>query len=139
MVLRVLLMFLSLCSVRNVQANCFKEDITWFSSGVLDILEPIADPYVCQQLCVNLDDCSAFTWTTDDNMGLKLSCFLFASISNHTTCKDCISGPASCTCSSNLACSADADNIIDVVPGVELERDCQDFCSGSPSCMMYTW
>jgi hypothetical protein len=70
-VLRVVVMVLFVCSVRYVHGHCFKEGITWFSTCVMDILEPVASPYLCQQLWLNLDDCLKFTWTTDDNLGLK--------------------------------------------------------------------
>jgi hypothetical protein len=125
-------------SVRLVHGNCFKEDVTWVSD-ILDIMEPVANPYLCQSLCGDLEDCSAFTWTTEENLNFESSCFLFAATSNRTTCKECISGPASCTCSSEVACSGDEDNILDAIPGVEEEAECQDLCAGMTSCRFYTW
>ena len=104
----------------------------------MDIQHPIGSPYLCQGLCGDLDGCSAFTWTSEDNPDLHLGCVLFSATSNQTSCQGCVSGPPSCTCSREEACVAD-DNFLDAIPGVLEEGQCQDLCAGTPSCMFYTW
>ena len=121
------------------RGTCLKEDITWLSTDIMDVVEPVSTPYLCQGLCGDMESCSAFTWTTENNTQLKWSCFLFGSISNRTSCKECVSGPPSCTCSLEGACYGDEDNILDIIPAVQVEGECQDMCSETPSCMFYTW
>ena len=123
-----LLLFLSMKCVRG---TCLKENTTWLSTDIIDILEPVASPYMCQGLCADLDGCSVFTWTSKDNPDLHLGCVLFAATSNQTSCMECVSGPASCTCSREESCVVD-DNFLDVFSGVLEEGQCQDLCA----CLM---
>ena len=105
---------------------------------MLDTLYPVMDPYQCQAICVDTEGCTAFTWTTADNM-LALHCYLFANISIQTSCEECVSGPSSCTCSSEVGCLGDASNIVDEILSVQTEAECQNFCLENPLCMFYTW
>merc|ERR1711913_262433 len=58
---------------------------------------------------------------------------------NQTSCTDCISGPANCTCSEEVECYDDETTIVDVVQGVPTEAECQTLCLDTESCSIYTW
>ena len=124
---------------RGDLSSCFTENSTWISSDIIDTFEPVDDYNECQQLCTDHHNCSAFTWTSEENHHTKLFCFLFGVTGTVTTCEHCISGPQSCTCSTESACSAQEENVIDVVNGVIEEVDCQSLCSSNTSCSLYTW
>ena len=84
-------------------------------------------------------------------------CFLYSSIGEPIEFADSVSGPKSCTCSEEYACSANEDNEIDFVFGVVKvkilivikfqseyvpflkESDCQDLCQQNQDCQVYTW
>ena len=66
-----------------------------------------------------------------------------------SSCGDCVSGPKSCTCSSDVACSVDAEYLVhlelevrsclfqkflDISKKVTLEEDCQNLCVADPDC-----
>merc|ERR1711874_743937 len=123
--------------VGQAQGSCLKPNITWLSD-ILDSNHPIDTPYLRQALCVDTDGCAAFTWTSD-NAHLKLHCFLFVSTYNQTSCTDCVSGPASCTCSEEVECIGDVTNIVDELEGVPTEAECQTLCLDTESCSTYTW
>ena len=50
-----------------------------------------------------------------------------------------MSGPDSCTCSTEVACQDDAGNIVEEMADVETEAECQKNCQDNLSCMFYTW
>jgi len=133
------LVFLALFSMGCVRGTCLTENMTWLSSDIMDVVQPVASPYLCQDLCGGTEECQAFTWTTEANMGIKSACFLFATTSNQTSCSDCLSGPRTCTCSSEVACQAEEENIVEIRPGVATEGQCQNICLETSSCMFYTW
>ena len=127
---------ISLCQASD---SCLKPNITWLSVDILDTLHPVADPYQCQAICGDTEGCAAFTWTTADNQQTKLHCFLFEETEDRTTCEECVSGPDSCTCSTEVACEAVEDNIVDEIFSVSTEAECQKYCQESESCLFYTW
>jgi len=132
----VFFVVISLCQASD---SCLKPNITWLSVDILDTLHPVPDPYQCQAICGDTEDCAAFTWTTADNQELELHCFLFSSVANQTSFDECVSGPDSCTCSSEVACHGDAGNIVEEIDDVETEAECQRNCQENLSCMFYTW
>ena len=127
-----------MATIDQAKGSCLKPNISWVSPDMLDALHPVADPYQCQAICRNTKGCTAITWTTVDNR-LKLHCFLFASISNKTSCEECVSGPASCTCSSDVACYGDESNIVKEIISVNTATECQNHCRNNPLCMFFTW
>ena len=50
-----------------------------------------------------------------------------------------LSGPRSCTCSDQFACSSDEENTVDRIFGVLKEEDCQVICLNNSDCQIYTW
>ena len=133
------LVFLSF-TVGHTSCTCLKPGLTWLSNDILDTVHPVPDPYQCQAVCVDNQGCTAFTWTSQDNQRFELHCFLFGSNTGNTTsCEECVSGPASCTCSSEVACHSDEDNIIDEIMGVQTEAECQNHCLEDSLCLFYTW
>ena len=81
----------------------------------------------------------AYLIITADNQQLQLHCLLFGSTGNQTSCQECVSGPQSCTCSTEVACEAGEDNIVDELFAVQTEAECQNHCQESSSCLFYTW
>merc|ERR1711942_425794 len=126
-------------TLSQASGSCLHPNMTWVSEDILDSVHPVETPYLCQAICVDTEGCAAFTWTTADNQRLKLHCFLFGSKDDQTSCQECVSGPESCTCSTEVACEADEDNIVDEIVGVHTEADCQNYCLESSPCLFYTW
>ena len=131
--------FLFLLAIMRTTPSCFKPNVTWLSGDILNVQRPVADPFLCQTICGDTEQCVAFSWTTSNNAQFELECFLFSSISNQTSFHECISGPASCTCSSELACHGGDDNIVDQILAVQTEAECQNLCFEDSSCGFYTW
>ena len=119
--------------------TCYKEDVSWTSPDILDILVPVPDPSQCQVICQDVAGCTAWTWTSAENLDAKLHCILFQSVGNKTSWQESVSGPVSCTCSSQYACTADEENELEVVTNVEEEIQCQSLCSDNISCKFFTW
>ena len=130
---------LILAAFDHISGSCLKPNQAWLSDNILDTYQPVSDPYLCQAICAATDDCTAFTWTSEHNPQLQLFCFLFSTTYNQTSCQECVSGPVSCTCSSEVACPGDAGNTLDVIEDVLTEAECQDDCLENPECMFYTW
>ena len=130
--------FFLFATTGQAKGSCLHPNISWVSPDILDTLHPVADPYQCQAICVDTEGCTAFTWTTQDNR-LRLHCFLFASMSNQTSCDECVSGPARCTCSSEVACYSDENNILEEIHAVQTEAECQNYCLENHWCKFYTW
>merc|ERR1711970_232091 len=135
----ITLVFFLVISLGQASDSCLKPNITWLSVDILDTLHPVGDPYQCQAICGGTEGCAAFTWTNADNQRIKLHCFLFSSVANQTSFDNCVSGPDSCTCSSEVACQNDAENIVEEMADVETEAECQRNCQDNRSCMFYTW
>jgi len=133
------LVLLTFFSVGCVRGSCFKENITWLSTDIMDVVQPVAYPYLCQDLCAGTEECTAFTWTTNENPQFRSTCFIFSNTSNEISSAECISGPNSCTCSSEVACQGDEENILEIRPSVVTEGACQRICTETASCMYYTW
>ena len=126
-------------TLSQASGSCLHPNMTWVSEDILDSVHPVETPYQCQAICVDTEGCAAFTWTTADNQQLQLHCFLFGSTGNQTSCQECVSGPQSCTCSTEVACEAGEDNIVDELFNVQTEAECQNHCQESSSCLFYTW
>ena len=105
------LLFALLVTAGQASGSCLKPNISWVSQDHLDTLHPVPDPYQCQAICGDTEGCAAFTWTTAENQEEELLCFLFSSVANQTSFDECVSGPDSCTCSSEVACHGDENNI----------------------------
>ena len=130
---------LILAAFDHISGSCLKPNQAWLSDNILDTYQPVSDPYLCQAICVDTEGCTSFTWTSENNSQLELYCFLFGSTSYKTSCEECISGPASCTCSTEVACHGDVDTTVDIIEGVLTEAECQVDCLETPDCMFYTW
>merc|ERR1712013_346721 len=126
-------------TLSQVSGSCLHPNMTWVSVDILDTVLAVPDPYQCQAICVDTEGCAAFTWTTADNQELELHCFLFGNIGNQTSFEGCVSGPPSCTCSTEVARHDDAENIVDEIAAVETEAECQRNCQKNMTCMFYTW
>ena len=112
-------------TLSQASGSCLHPNMTWVSEDILDSVHPVGTPYQCQAICVDTLGCAAFTWTTAYNQRWKLHCFMFGSTDDQTSCEECVRDPESCTCSTEVACEADKDNIVDEIIGVHTEAECQ--------------
>merc|ERR1711872_83237 len=83
---------------------CYQFFTTWpqASSGIHSDIDSAQS---CQLLCVQTEDCVAFSWHFGSDQFDENTCQLFSEIGEETSsCADCVSGPKSCTCSSDVAC-----------------------------------
>ena len=122
----------------SAQGSCFQENSTWLSPDILAVRRSVDEPSLCQEMCAGLEGCTAFTLTTDGYAELMTTCFLFAEIYNPTSCEGCVSGAATCTCSSEVACYEEEGTVLEVFPGVQTEGECKHLCQ-DPFCTFCTW
>ena len=85
---------------------------------ILDFVSPVLTHLECQRLCQDSLGCLAWTFTTEFNSEVELGCILYSDIGRTTYQPHTISGPVSCVCSHQLACSASPDNEVEVSVGV---------------------
>merc|ERR1711990_573236 len=122
---------------------CYQFFSTWnqvYENASTGIHSDIASAQSCQLLCVEDEDCVAFSWHFGSDQFDENTCQLFSEIGEETSsCADCVSGPKSCTCSSDVACSVDAEYLVHLQLEVSLEEECQDLCVADPECSWYSW
>merc|ERR1711936_761893 len=122
---------------------CYQFFSTWNQAST-GIHSDIASAQSCQLLCVEDEDCVAFSWHFGSDQFDENTCQLFSEIGEETSsCADCVSGPKSCTCSEDVACSVDAEYLVHLELEVDqpdlkmnemekvkvaLEEECQDMC-----------
>ena len=117
---------------------CYKEGLTWGSESI-DALPAIESAFACQAACVNTPNCSGFTWYDLSSPVIPKVCNLYDTINEETPCTSCVSGPASCTCSSEFACVVSGTNLLDIIVHVRSEMECLMECAAMSDCSIYTW
>ena len=85
---------------------------------LLDFVSPVLTHLECQRLCEDSPGCLAWTFTKELNSEVEFGCILYSDIGRTTYQPHTISGPVSCVCSHQLACSASPDNEVGVSVGV---------------------
>ena len=66
-------------------------------------------------------------------------CNLYEDTEDVIPCTSCVSGPVSCTCSSEFACVVSGTNLLDIVAQVGTEMECLIECASLSDCLFYTW
>jgi len=122
----------------DLQSSCYEFDVSWVNGALEDFKFPVNDASQCQKFCKDSRNCTSWTWTTEENHQIKSACFLFSKTGNHTQWPETVSGPRSCSCSKNVACSATKENVIRVEV-IDSEETCKDFCYNTTGCSFYTW
>merc|ERR1711936_930624 len=127
---------------------CYQFFTTWPQASSVNassgIHSDIDSAQSCQLLCVQTEDCVAFSWHFGSEQFDENTCQLFSEVGEETSsCSDCVSGPKSCTCSQDVACSVDAEYLVHLELEVDqpdlkmnemekvkvaLEEECQDMC-----------
>ena len=97
------------------------------------------EPCRCQEKCSENQNCTQFTWLTEEANNYQRTCFLFLSPDTPEDCTNCVSGPRSCTCGSIGQCEDVGNNLLDMHVGVTAEVECQQLCGATTSCTYYTW
>ena len=118
---------------------CYRVNSSWVEPQLLEAVTPVPGPAECQLLCQDTQNCTAWTWTSENNLDFVLYCFLLSGHGNRTSYPDSMSGPASCTCSNLAACRAGPDNSLASHPGIQREQQCQELCATTADCRFYTW
>jgi len=122
----------------DLQSSCYEFDVSWVNGALEDFKFPVNDASQCQEFCEDSTNCTSWTWTTEENHQIKSTCFLFSKTGNQTHWPETVSGPRSCSCSKNEACSATKENVIRVEV-INDEETCKDFCYNTTGCSFYTW
>jgi len=122
----------------DLQSSCYEFDVSWVNGALEDFKFPVNDASQCQEFCEDSTNCTSWTWTTEENHQIKSTCFLFSKTGNQTRWPETVSGPRSCSCSKNEACSATKENVIRVEV-IDNEETCKDFCYNTTGCSFYTW
>merc|ERR1719300_2045807 len=119
--------------------TCYRDDISWENATSIEVQLGVPDAQECQKFCQGVPSCTHWTWTDESNQEFQEWCVLFGSVGEEISYQNCVSGPRSCVCSENFACTATIDNEISVYQNVALEETCQDYCYNTSGCEFYTW
>ena len=101
----------------------------------------VTDLEECRQLCGYLENCQYFSHFGADNFPLSDHCILFSSCSILEDCgTDCYTEDRLCHGSCGRSSeSKQADNVIEIIPDIELERTCKGICLADADCLYYTY
>jgi len=124
---------------RDSPPPCLEHEKTWHADDVLDVTTGSSSEFECQLECAEKADCHSFTWYTAEHPYYPTICVMFHSTYRQELCHECVSGPASCTCSGENGCILSEDNVIDIIPNTLTELECMGLCYGHQNCGMYTW
>ena len=120
--------------------SCLQANTTWQESGIVDIAVNIATPELCQQLCLDNSSCAGITWLTAEAALFPLACYMFSGIDEPTEpCKNCVSGPSDCNCTTAGLCEILDYNLIDIFGNIDTLGECENHCGSSASCTAYTY
>ena len=123
--------------------DCLKED----KGCAIDPTSLIADPFktnsweLCQTACQSHSNCNYFVWYGPASSPFINTCFLLDQQCNpETECLGCVSGKPYCeVCSfDQLTCTINDANLIEMIPNIYEEKQCQDLCFNTESCHFYT-
>ena len=118
---------------------CYRDGLTWEHSGALSVISGVESALACQTSCIGTSSCSSFTWYDPTSSLTPHLCILYEYTEEEVPCASCVSGPSSCTCSSEFACVISGDNLIEVVVHVPTEMECLIECASVPDCHVYSW
>ena len=118
---------------------CLEKGRTWHADDVLDISTGSSSVYDCQAKCGEISGCNSFTWYTLQHPHYPTLCTLFHSTSSQELCTECVSGPSSCTCSSEYGCDLTEEDVLDTIPNIATELECMGLCYENNKCNIYTW
>ena len=135
----LLLLLLQAAAASTTFPSCLTANTTWDSSLITSFTPNIPTPELCQQICVDSPPCQAVTWASSDASPFPLSCYTFSTTTSELPCTHCVSGPTSCSCSSEGQCQAEDDNIVDTFSGVALEQECSALCTENGLCQFFTF
>ena len=118
--------------------SCYQEGVTWTHTGLLAGIPSVESPYICQANCSVTPACSSFTWYDQTSPLTPEVCILYETTEEEADCPTCVSGPASCTCSSEYACVVSGNNLLGITGHVNTELECLVECFTTPDCSVYT-
>ena len=129
-----------ICFAVTYGEKCYDLNQGCSAEVMLAVHTNVPDAHSCQRHCQQNSECSDFTWHNLDSPTAGRLCTLHTSCQT-TPCEHCVSGPASCTCSSPGACKPEDGgvNLLSAVAGVQTEEECGAVCTDTTSCKSYTW
>jgi len=121
------------CHSNNTACEMLEDNLLDTVGGVLSIED-------CRLLCYDNDDCGFITYFGMDSFPLRGICQLFLSCDTVHPCSNCVSETRECyrTCGTNYS-GAIGENLLDAIPNVGLEVDCQFLCQANTECTFYTY
>ena len=122
--------------------QCLQEGKTWSTEGELVGISGIPTLTECIKLCLQHENCEAFTWYGELHP-LNNLCILFHSTIDEYECAHCQGGLIkdieSCACNKqNTACFSSPENLLNVTFSTS-ENDCVLKCISLDGCSDYTW
>ena len=119
------------CSIEN--KSCEIHSDSFIESFTVNDLEE------CRQLCEYSENCQYFSHFGANNFPLSNHCILFSNCLVLEDCGDCYTEDRLChgSCGRSFESKHD-DNVIELIPDVELERTCKGLCRANADCLYYT-
>ena len=121
------------CHSNNTACEAVEENLLDTVGGVLSIED-------CRLLCYDNADCGFITYFGVDSFPLRGICQLFLSCDTVQPCSNCVSETRECyrTCGTNYSGAID-QNLLEAIPNVGKEVDCQFLCQANTECTFYTY
>merc|ERR1711892_661195 len=121
------------CHSNNTACEMLEDNLLDTVGGVLSIED-------CRLLCYDNDDCGFITYYGIDSFPLRGICQLFLSCDTVHPCSNCVSETRECyrTCGTNYT-GAIGENLLEAIPNVGKEIDCQSLCQANTECTFYTY
>ena len=135
----LLLLLLQTASASSTIPSCLTANTTWDSSLITSLTPNIPTPELCQQICLDSSPCQAVTWASSESSPFPLSCSTFSSTTSELPCTNCVSGPSSCSCSSQGECQAEDGNIVAHFSDIPTEQECAALCLENSFCQFFTY
>ena len=127
----------------NPQIDCFldNQECEIGSNNLLHTYMGITTMEECTALCEDELLCIAFTHFGIAGNPMGEACLLFSGCASRVPCEECITGSSQteCFCSIDYFGHIDNNNFVDLIGGVESERDCKIHCVSDSKCELYTF
>ena len=122
--------------------TCSNEGVECEINGnnLIDAVMHVPTLEECRQLCLDVVECNFETYFDETASPASNLCLLFKTCETTNNCSDCVSENMDCfeMCGRNVVGDLD-ENVQDIIPNTESEKDCQQLCLNTTSCSHYTY
>ena len=122
--------------------TCSNEGVECEINGdnLIDAVMHVPTLEECRQLCLDVKECNYETYFNETASPASNLCLLFKTCETTNNCSDCVSENMDCfeMCGRNVVGDLD-ENVQDIIPNTESEKDCQQLCLNTTSCSHYTY